>query len=334
MIKIEGKGNISATIIADSTYESEYLTKQPRITTFELIYPRFIHSEILTHRLFSRNSASSRAIPVEKQIDLIRERPAMPIHWGRNKPGMSADEENTSLVLHHSYNGDTYELTREEVWGRACSEAIFHAKELHEANFHKQIVNRLLEPFIFMKTVLTATEYDNFFYLRCHKDAQPELRELAGCMYRAYIQSKPEMLQSNEWHVPYVRKVFNNVAKKTVYAVESINPDGTDSFDEISLENALKISASCCAQVSYRRNDDSLEKALTVFDRLVSSKPVHASPFEHQAKPMQFPLGHKDFEWEVGVTHSDRDSNLWSGNFKGFIQHRQLIEDNTCWEYK
>jgi thymidylate synthase ThyX len=80
---------ISAKIIADSISESEY---GDRITTFELEYPRFIHGELMTHRLFSRNAASSRAIPINKMMDQVLTAPAMPVEWGLNKSGMQAEE--------------------------------------------------------------------------------------------------------------------------------------------------------------------------------------------------------------------------------------------------
>lgn len=305
---------ISAKVIADSMSTGPF---SKRITTFELEYPRFIHAEFMTHRLFSRNAASSRAIPVKKAIALIMADTAKPVHWGKNQPGMSAKEECTTRVDTHD---ESRGWTREEWWDQARDAAIIYASSFDRAGYHKQIVNRLLEPFTHIKVVCTATEFDNFFYLRRHKDAQPEIQELAEQMWQAYERSTPYELRPGEWHMPYYRDGF-----------------WADVHDD-SLDDALAISSSCCAQVSYRVLDDSLEKAKDIFQRLVESKPVHASPFEHQATPMVEPYYCDDEQVllgeEEGVTHFDRRGFAWSGNFKGWIQHRQLIEDHVCEKYQ
>lgn len=335
---------ISAKIIADSVCS----TSDKRITTFELEYPRFIHAEFMTHRLFSRNAASSRAIPVNRAIDLIRENTAMPIHWGKNQPGMSAKEECNETL---SYVGQVLEetgwpnCTREHAWAIACDNAIHVAEAFSEAGYHKQIVNRLLEPFSHIKVVCTATEYDNFFWLRRHPDAQPEIQELAEKMYQAMQSSDPVSLKPGEWHVPYYgdgRWIPTNSVRLGKF--EQLD-QALDEYGN-SLEDALAISSSCCAQVSYRRLDDSLEKAKDIFDRLITSKPAHASPMEHQATPMAearfreddqvLLLVHPDADTldSRGITHFDRHSYAWSGNFCGWIQHRQLIKDNVCRDYR
>lgn len=318
---------ISARIIADSI--SEYTGQ--RITTFELEYPRFIHAEFMTHRLFSRNAASSRAIPVKTAIDLIKKNTARPMHWGKNQPGMSAKEEcNAVMASDSEFDG----YSRTEWWDEARDMAILHAEEFDRSGYHKQIVNRLLEPFSHIKVVLTATEYDNFFWLRNHPDAQPEICELAQKMLEARENSVPMYLSSGEWHVPYYIEGFWSPfsdAKDGGVTIKSVDEYGN------TLEDAIAISASCCAQVSYRKTDDSLEKARDIYKRLVESKPVHASPFEHQATPISFTkddYGQPVHNWEVGITHSDRFNNTWSGNFKDWIQNRQLIPNNACWEYQ
>lgn len=288
---------ISAKVIADSTCEGN------RITTFELEYPRFIHAEFMTHRQFSRNAASSRAIPVKKQLQLIEDNPAQPIHYGLNQPGMTAAEECDNLVII-----DDVEYDREEAWLAARDLAAEVAEAFDEAGYHKQIVNRLTEPFSHIKVVCTATEYDNFFWLRCHPDAQPEIRELANQMWIARKVSVPVELQPRDWHTPYYEDGY-------VFA------EGPKQDELIS--NALTISASCCAQVSYRKTDDSLEKAKAIFKRLVESKPVHASPFEHQATPL-VSYG------QEGHTHSDLRGGIWSGNFRGWVQYRQLLDEHDC----
>jgi len=275
---------ITATIIADSISLAG-----KRITTFELEYPRLIHAELMTHRVFSRNAASSRAIPVAKVIEQVRTNPAMPIHWGKNQPGMRANEELT---------GETLDRVKDR-WMQAADAAADIAESMNELGLHKQVANRILEPFQHIKVVVTATEWDNFFTLRAHPDAQPEIHELAVQMRTAMESSLPTKLDCGEWHVPYVE----------VYRAE----DGILYYGdkgELSIDEALKISASCCAQVSYRKLDDSLEKAIAIFQRLVESRPVHASPFEHQAMPLS----------------SSTDAK-YCGNFSGWAQHRKIIED-------
>lgn len=309
---------IKATIIA----HSKSAVNGKEIVTFELEYPRFIHSELMTHRLFSRNAASSRAIPVAKMIEMVRENPAIPIHWGKNQPGMQAKEELTGFEL---------EKVQEE-WKIAATCATIAATYMDDSGAHKQIVNRVLEPFQWMKTVVTATEFDNWFWLRNHPDAQPEIKELAAKMWEALQSSEAVELEPGDWHTPYFVKGY---WKKG----EAVNDDWL-----VSLEDALAISSSCCAQVSYRKLDDSLEKARDIYKRLVESEPVHASPFEHAATPMKaredewgvsiVNVGYAPLSWEEGITHRDREGSLWSGNFKGWIQHRQLIPNNVCWNYK
>lgn len=311
---------ITATIIADSISSG-----RDRITTYELEYPRFIHAEFMTHRLFSRNAASSRAIPVKRSIELIKADTARPSHWGKNQPGMSAKEECDKLIkIHWGDDFDTNDYPREEWWDRARDAAIYHAQEFDKAGYHKQIVNRGLEPYSHIKVVCTATEYDNFFWLRRHPDAQPEIHELADRMWEARQVSTPKTLHPGEWHVPYFRDGYwapsISANAYTNYAPEDIEQTG------YSLQDALAVSASCCAQVSYRKLDNSPEKAADIFKRLVESTPVHASPFEHQATPMD-----ESASLETdGVTHWSKDDHLWSGNFKWWIQHRQLIPNNVC----
>lgn len=322
---------ISAKIIADSMC---HLTKK-RITTFELEYPRFIHAELMTHRLFSRNAASSRAIPVAKAIELIRADTARPTHWGKNQPGMSAKEECDALVPlpASNINGtNSVGVPREFAWDKARDNAIVVAEAFNEAGYHKQIVNRLLEPFTHIKVVLTATEFDNWFWLRKHPDAQPEIQRLAEEMYEARKKSIPYQLVKGEWHVPYYQEGFWMPANH-----QFDDWSATEDRFGVTLEDALAVSASCCAQVSYRRLDDSIEKARDIFKRLVESKPVHASPFEHQATVIDWSLdadGTFVHKWDRGITHQDRFNDPWSGNFQGWIQHRQLIPENACWAYK
>lgn len=291
--EVKGKGCISAKVVEYSVSETGQ-----EIVTYELEYPRFIHGELMTHRVLSRNAMSSRAVPIEKMMEQVKNNPAMPIEWGINQKGMQAKEV---------YEKGTSKYRRAvSFWEDAAESAVREVEWLHKLGLHKQIVNRPLEPFQVMKTVVTATEWDNFYDLRTHEDAQPEFRELARCMKTAREVAFPTELKAGEWHLPYVEN------------------------SSLGLDTALKVSASCCAQVSYRLLDDSVDKALMIYDKLVTSKPVHASPFEHQATPVvQSTEPEPMHTWfdQKGVTHVDRHSSPWSGNFKNWIQYRQLLTD-------
>ena len=304
---------MTAKIIQDSINQQDV-----RITTFELEYPRFIHSEFMTHRQLSRNSASSRAIPIRVNIENILSDTAMPVSWGKNQPGMVADE---------NLNKDAAKRA-EKIWIDSSRQALSAAVSLNTMGVHKQIANRLIENFTYQKVVVTATEWDNFFWLRNHKDAQPEIKDLAEKMLKVYKLSVPTKLNPGEWHVPYVKRAW--VSDKLYYMDSNREP--------ISLEEALKISASCCAQVSYRKSDDSVEKANKVFDMLnlyddSDETRKHASPVEHQATPItrfEYSMNcSNSSSWQLGVTHMDRAGNLWSGNFKEWVQHRQLIPNES-----
>jgi len=308
MIEFKGQCNIVARIIADSISEDGV-----RLTTYELEYPRFIHAEFMTHRALSKNSASSRAIPAKKMREHIKSVLQAPVSWGKNEPGMQAKEELSGVFL----------ASAQSIWDAARNAALsFHAA-MEATSAHKQVVNRLTEPFMQMKVVCSGTEWENFFWLRDHPDADPTIRELAHCMRLCRENSKPTDLFLGEWHLPYIDSVLGD------YILTYKTSDG----QIIDLETAKKVSASCCAQVSYRVLDDSVDKALMIFDKLINSVPVHASPVEHQATPIDPNMMETHvMEWaDHGVTHMDNQYNLWSGNFRGWVQHRQLIQGHTKW---
>lgn len=331
--------NTVAKIIAHS--KSQFDTHE--LITFELEYPRFIHAELMTHRVFSRNSASSRAIPVKDMIANISNNPAVPHYWGKNQPGMQAAEEHDAEVtpisvilsiqaIHGCSEDEARQILREKfadqdpfspvsAWKAAMAIAIAQAQEFADAGYHKQVVNRITEPYQMIKVVVSATSFDNWFWLRKHKDADPAIQLLAEKMWEAYNASEPVKLNKGEWHTPYYKDGY-----------------WTPSDDDFTLEQALKISSSCTAQVSYRKTDDSLQKAEMVYDRLVTSEPVHASPTEHQGTPFDpVEVSAKFFlhgEWTEGITSLHKELGFMSGNFAGWIQHRQLIPNNTCWSYE
>lgn len=275
---------ITAQLLTDSVCAETHT----RLRSFILEYPRFIHAELLTHRVFSRNSSSSRAIPIVTMMEMVSQDPAMPIYWGADQPGMQAKKEIEDIA------------GAQEEWLAAMRSALFHAERLRKKGCHKQIVNRLLEPFQRIKIILSSTDMANWYALRHHPDAQPEIELLASLMFEAEANSTPFKLFKDEWHLPFIHRK------------RSINGDlhYYSQGEEVSLETAKKISASCAAQTSYRTSDFSINKADKVFQRLVKSLPVHASPFEHQATPF------------AGV----------SSNFRNFHQFRKEIPHETVFD--
>jgi len=259
---------LSAKVIKDSVSN----VCGTRLVTFEVEFHRFILPELNTYRMWSRNYQSSRAVPVASQLKMVREDPAIPVFWGKNQPGMQADEECTTLIETDAVWTDEdgcpdYEapelLTAEEWWRYSARLAANQAEKMHEAGYHKQIVNRMLEPFSYTRGILTATmpAFEHMFYQRIHPAAQPEFQALAKLMKQAVDLSEPTRLRVGEAHLPYV---------------DSVKPT----------KDNLAISMSCCAQVSYRKSDDSLEKALDIVSKLnldSTADPAHASPAEHQA---------------------------------------------------
>lgn len=298
------KDLITAKIIADSISPDGV-----RMTTMEIEYPRFILAELNTHRMLSKNSASSRAIPVNAMHEHIRENTAGPVYWGINQPGMKAKTELKNSELSWA----------NYIWAKARDSALDYSKVLADLGLHKQVTNRITEPWMIMKTVISGTEWSNFFWLRAHADAQPEIYELAIKMRTAYFASIPRKLKPGEWHVPYVSANFDLPSNKLIY----VDASGL----EISALDARIVSASCCAQVSYRKSDDSFDKAKKIYKQLIESQPCHASPVEHQATPMYRP----DSLADEGATHIDRKNQAWSGNLRGWVQFRKLIPGEAQW---
>lgn len=329
---VGGKGGISAKVVADS------ITKEgSRITTMELAYHRFIHGEFMTHRQFSRNASSSRAIPVKTMLENIEDNPAVPIHWGKNQAGMQANEECNSYVFTEESVG--WDAGREEVWKYLANESSDIANRFADAGYHKQIVNRITEPYQFIKVVCTSTEWDNFFKLRLHKDAQPEIEELARCMKQAMEESEPETLSAVDYHLPYITEgeqgavAVNEIAYngEDFYLSDGVYMTPSKEYPDLCLMDLIKCSVARCARVSYLNHDNSspdIEKDIALADMLLEAG--HMSPFEHVAVPMMFPKTSED-DWGVfnerGQTHIDFNGDYWSGNFKHYIQYRQTLGD-------
>jgi thymidylate synthase ThyX len=264
----------SARIVADSISPAGV-----RLVTVEARIHRFVLAELNTHRALSRNSASSRARPVTKVLADVVDDPAMPVEWGRNQSGMQAFERVDAAAA----------MQADAVWLAARDAAVAHAQQLADIGVHKQLVNRVLEPFLWHVVVVSATEWDNFFAQRCHPDAQPEIRAAAEAMRDAITTSTSAAVADGEWHLPYLR-------------------DG--ELDELlaaghDLEIAKRISVARCARVSYltQAGVRDWSKDLDLYDRLTTQQPPHASPLEHVATP----------------------DAKGTGNFRGWQQLRHLV---------
>lgn len=300
----------AATVLADSASPADR-----RLTTLEVTFPRFVLAEFNTHRVFSRNSASSRAIPIVKQLRRVLEEPFVPLEFGTNQPGMQAGP---------ALEGDALGAAEAE-WLRARDDAVrrvlgliaspdeiaadadlraeldrieptIKAKQQPEEwlNVHKQVANRLLEPFMWHTVIVSATEWDNFFNLRCHPDAQPEIRRVAELMRTARRESEPAQLGWGDWHLPLVRD---------------------EDRDEVSdVEDLAKVSAGRCARVSYltHAGHRDLSADVELCERLLASG--HMSPLEHPARPL---------------SETDLKRSEWSGNFRGWRQFRKTIQDEA-----
>jgi len=298
-----------------------------KIVTFKRTYPRIVHAEMLKHSMTKCNTASSRAIPVKTMNETILDEVAMPVRFGQNQAGMQdkGGEHGAPVVI------DGVAYSQQEAWSYAAKQAVKVSNAFAEAGYHKQVCNRLTEPFQFTVDVFTATELANLFWLRCDKDADPTAQVLAELMYEAYMDEEDwQCLTEGEWHLPFVE--CKHVDGEQSFFTLDVDVSGTetDGFvyeQPLTLEEAKKVSMSVCAQASYRKADSSLEKALTVEQRLFTGNKVHASPSEHQAMAFD-EEGGKEY-WEIdGVTHLDVDGNMWSGNLRGFVQLRQLIPNN------
>jgi len=292
-----------------------------KIFTLIVEYPRAIHAQLLTHRVFSKNSSSSRAVPIKTAIAQILSNPAKFI-WTNNEPGMQGEVITNPDTL-ESIEGAVQVLRDQTI--KVVKFLGLPPKE-GGINVHKQNAARFLEPFQNIRIVLTSTEWENWDWLRIDGAAQGEIKELAEMIYQARQEAKPMILSRNEWHVPFVER------RGTEEGIEYWIPsdDGTEP-KQITADYAIKYSMAMAAQTSYRKADGSDEKVETVNDRLFNGDKVHASPSEHQATPIPpfEDIGYApNQEWPLGVTHMDRNCDYWSANFKHFIQNRQLLPNH------
>lgn len=317
--------SITAKIIKDSINSKT----NDRLTTFVITYPRFVHAEFMTHRMLSKNSASTRAIPTNKIIQAIIDDPAMPVFWGKNQSGMQAKEElddsdqkyrswyeldnkNFEINASHYQTWLDSKSFAKTLWLAARNSAISISKTLVEIGLHKQIAGRILEPWFNITVLVSGTEWENFFALRAHEDAQPEIRALAELMLEEYNKSIPEIkepiinsapfylcedsknnyflerIENENWHIPFEDKM----------------PEGLSKADQ------LKVAIARCARLSYITFDGEInvEKDFDIYNKLTSGV-LHASPFEHVAYPI--------------------NESKFIGNFKGWCQYRKLLPNEN-----
>ncbi len=272
---------ITAKIIKDSINP----TTKSRLTTMLVRFHRFILPEVNTHRVFSRNVSSSRAQSIESRIRQVIEDPAIPVEFGANAKTMYATNLQDSIIELPDY----LPMEHVDAWRQVAYDAAKNAAAFHKSGYHKQIVNRILEPFVWTDMVVSSTEWDSFFKLRIAPDAQPEIRALAIAMKEALDASTPTVLYPSQWHLPF------------------ISDDEMISLD-YSMDELKEMSVVRCARVSYRTPKDTgydAEKDKALFKQLKEGG--HLSPFEHVATP---------------------SFSSTKGNFYGFAQFRQELEYN------
>lgn len=313
----------SAKIIADSVSPAGH-----RLTTFEIVFPRIVLAEFNTHRLFSRNSASSRAIPITKMIEMAENDPYIPTHWGKNQKGMQAYEE---------LSPEAARLAKEQwLHGRDHAVDVVRRMQMPDIDLHKQTANRLLEPWLWHTVVVSSTEWSNWGHLRDHHAAHPEIQKPASSINFLLAFEKPKKLLRGQWHLPYT-DVEDQVTLETEMSMDD------------SRELLKKVSVGRCASVSYMRQNVHEMKA----DEERCQKMLaggHMSPFEHVARPMTeieletYRMHHLvlegGFTMDTRTKHTTDDvvmhdgvlrkilsirTTHFCGNFNGWVQYRKTI---------
>lgn len=299
-----------------------------RVTTFVVTLPRIVLAELNTHKMISKSSASSRAIPVQKQIDRLNADPFHPVYWGKNQKGMQAERE----LSQHEINTATM------IWDKAMRGNIDAAKELMDLGVHKQITNRVFECWMWHTVILTATDWSNFFHLRDHKAAQPEIAKAAGMMSELFRSNRPKLLGVDDWHMPFM----------DLDGEDADLPRHIDT--DTKIETAVTVSVGRSARVSVLNHDGkrAIEDDIRLSATLYGAG--HMAPYEHVCRPM-----HDDereifsrHEWVPNPKHKTftqpkrgsgiRYSPRWLsterktrylGNFNGWVQARKLIHGES-----
>jgi hypothetical protein len=355
LIEVKGKGSV-ARILKDSLSPQGH-----RLTTMEIEVSRIVWCEFLTHGMLARNAHSSRAIPFNKMVEQLT---GKPVRFGEANKGMQdKGEEFDAMVeipahlyealekflwdeldglmlvsdLKSLYEIDKVHLTAFGAWNFHRYLSVDISRAIYDAGYHKQVYNRLTEAHQMAKAVVSATEWDNYYWLRDDVAADPTLHDLASTMRKAHEQSVPQLLQPGEWHLPYVDEFRGNNGEQ-LFCIPQEFEDGWQDYTILTLEEAIKVSSARTGAVSFRAVDYGLEQCLRVYDKLVGDDRKHASAMQHQATPQQphiYEHGFaEDYEvndpkepstWEPGISHASRDGNLWSAQFCGWIMNRKLI---------
>ena len=351
------KTKINAEVVADSISP-----QGDRLTSLQITFPRILLSEINTHRMLSKNTSSSRAIPFNKMVEAIENNPFIPIAWQRSHSGMQGTKYITDLAEIQGKN---------LMWLAGRGRAIQTAKNLHKADVTKQLANRLLEPFMWTTMLITGSKegWENFFNLRCPQyqipnwdnsfkswkkvckelpyeedthylnkaqfnkgQAEIHMMALAECIYDAVNESTPKQLQSGEWHIPFEMKIVEILAQVG---------SGNHSVGEQWTQNKVKISTAMAAHTSYTivggEAVKSHEKWIDLHDKLIAYDPPHSSPMEHCARAMS-DEEHNRFYKGIFIDMSDTELENsyvpisvngfgWCNNFKGFIPYRYIIDN-------
>jgi thymidylate synthase ThyX len=343
-------------ILADS------ICNGSRLTTFKVTYPRIIHAEMCRHRMLSRNTASSRAIPFEKMVKDVQENPFIPIAWQKNHKGMQGTEywlkgEKYQFPI-LGYDRDAIELNT-GLWKQSMALMVSQAKYLNNSgkgNVTKQLCNRLLEPFAWVTEIISGTEWENFFNLRCpayecrgrlfkskrdlkvwaedlmynsyseldwlqinKSQADIHIQAIAELMWDEINLSVPKVLKSGEWHIPFGDNFDNYGGQFVQYLMKKWQ--NKQAPTDGNLWERIKIATARCARISYETLGDTpkidYEADIRLHDRLADMK--HWSPFEHVAKAMN-----KD-EYNSRLYKSNGEAG-WCRNYRGFIPYRHLVE--------
>ena len=292
-----------------------------RLVSMEATYPRFIHSEVLTHRVYSRNSSSSRAIPIEKMIKQVVDDPVIPVRWGKNQKGMQAFEELSKES----------KKAAEIIWLKARDEAVNKAYSLLNCGVHKQLVNRILEPWMWITIIITGTEWDNFINLRTDKDAQPEIQTLVATLRSLYYgYTKPQPPKYGGWHLPFIT---DEDERASLFQ----NPNSNEIVSDKEAVDWLKrVSAGRCARVSYLTHDGKRDHQADIELCKLLLSGGHYSPLEHQARPMTEDdlfsgLAMLPFESPPYAGNMPSIKKAFCGNFRGWISFRKEIPNEAVW---
>lgn len=288
---------IKAEIILDTISDLD-----AQITTFEITYPRPILAEVNTHGVVAKSTASSRAIPIAKRRADMQLNPYVPI-FTKNKKGMQADEILDAQTA----------VEARALWIKHLEHAAETSELLEKMDTHKQHANRVLEPFLYTKTVITGTEWRNFFKLRNSKAAQPEFEELAFKMQWALNASQPKapvVIDGHEYHLPYV---------------EPDEIDWTENDDYTVAGRALNVSSARCARVSYKSlvtgKRSTWEEDSVLSRNLMDDG--HMSPFDH---PAIADTASRTDKYRAGNVLYSWDNAALQGRFYGWIPYRNDLE--------